>query len=91
MLVAVGTRRSTLSWSVLWQTLVPVALGLALAVTFGVGLGVILLRMVDEPVRVYWGVVAGSTGIAAAVVLLVTALSLPALWKLIRPDAIRTE
>jgi hypothetical protein len=29
--------------------------------------------------------------VAALVVLLVTALSLPALWRLVRPEALRTE
>ena len=32
VLVAFGTRRSTLSWSLLWQSAVPVALGLVIAV-----------------------------------------------------------
>ena len=31
VLVAFGTRRSTLSWSLLWQSAVPVALGLVVA------------------------------------------------------------
>jgi hypothetical protein len=31
------------------------------------------------------------SGIAAAVVLLVTAFSLPALWRLLRPSGLRTE
>ncbi|MFG3698003.1 FtsX-like permease family protein [Micromonospora sp. NPDC047620] len=91
MLVAVGTRRGTLSWSVLWQTTVPVAIGLVLAVVFGLALGAVLLRMVRAPVTVAWPVVGISTGLGAAVVLLVTGLSLPALWRLTRPDGIRTE
>ncbi|MEW2378773.1 ABC transporter permease [Micromonospora sp. NPDC047812] len=91
MLVAVGTRRSTLSWSVLWQSAVPVAIGLALAVVFGLGLGAVLLRMVQTPVAVAWPALGISTGLGAAVVLLVTGLSLPVLWRLTRPDGIRTE
>ncbi|MEH0970531.1 ABC transporter permease [Micromonospora sp. CPCC 205546] len=91
MLVAVGTRRSTLSWSVLWQNAVPVAIGLALAVVFGLGLGAVLLRMVQTPVTVAWPALGISTGLGAAVVLLVTGVSLPALWRLTRPDGIRTE
>ncbi|MEU5948858.1 ABC transporter permease [Micromonospora sp. NPDC047465] len=91
MLVAVGTRRGTLSWSVLWQTAVPVVIGLVLAVVFGLGLGAVLLRMVREPVTVAWPALGISTGLGAAVVLLVTGLSLPALWRLTRPDGIRTE
>lgn len=91
MLVAVGTRRSTLSWSVLWQSAVPVVIGLALSVVFGLGLGAVLLRMVQMPVTVAWPALGISTGLGAAVVLLVTGLSLPALWRLTRPDGMRTE
>ncbi|MGW3243816.1 ABC transporter permease [Streptomyces sp. NPDC001070] len=89
-LVAFGTRRSTLSLSVLWQTAVPVGLGLALASAVGLALGAVLLRMVDTTVTVDWPGVAAMTGISAAVVLLVTALSLPALMRM-RPDGLRTE
>jgi predicted lysophospholipase L1 biosynthesis ABC-type transport system permease subunit len=91
VLVAFGTRRSTLSWSVLWQTAVPVLLGLVLAVVAGTGLGALLLTLVGEPVRLDWSSVGASCGVAALVVLLVTALSLPALWRLVRPEALRTE
>ncbi|GII53096.1 membrane protein [Planotetraspora thailandica] len=91
MLVAVGTRRSALSWSVLWQTFIPVMIGIVLAVVFGLGLGVALLRMVSVPVSIDWAAVAISAGIGAAVVLLVTASSLPTLWRLTRPEGLRME
>ncbi|WP_406507024.1 FtsX-like permease family protein [Streptomyces sp. NBC_00212] len=90
-LVAFGTRRSTLSWSVLWQTAVPMALGLALAAAVGLGLGSVLLRMVGRSVTVDWVPAVSMVGIGAGVVLLVTALSLPPLWRLMRPDGLRTE
>ncbi|MFD9796310.1 ABC transporter permease [Streptomyces sp. NPDC059070] len=90
-LVAFGTRRATLSWSILWQTAVPVALGLVLATGVGLGLGAVLLRMVGRGVHVDWPSVAGMVGIGGGVVLLVTALSLPPLWRLMRPDGLRTE
>ncbi|MFB9236927.1 ABC transporter permease [Plantactinospora siamensis] len=91
MLVAVGTRRSTLGWSVLWQAAVPVGLGLVLAVGFGLALGAILLRLVTVPFAVSWPVVGAAAGLAAGTVLLVTAGSLPALWRLTRPGGLRTE
>ncbi|WP_346533643.1 ABC transporter permease [Micromonospora sp. DPT] len=91
MLVAVGTRRTTLGWSVLWQTAVPVLVGLALAVVFGLGLGAVLLRMVQAPVTVAWPVVGLSVALGALTVLLVTGLSLPMLLRLTRPDGLRTE
>jgi hypothetical protein len=91
VLVAFGTRRATLSCSVLWQTAVPVLLGLGLAVVTGGGLGAVLLAMVGEPLRFDWLSMAGIAGAGAAVVLLVTALSLPVLWRLMRPEGLRTE
>ncbi|MEJ3746775.1 ABC transporter permease [Actinomycetes bacterium KLBMP 9797] len=91
ILVAVGTRRGTLLWSVVWQTVVPVVLGLALAVGFGLALGAILLRLVTVPIAVSWPAVGLSVALAAAVMSLVTALSLPPLWRLTRPDGLRTE
>ncbi|WP_455352714.1 FtsX-like permease family protein [Streptomyces sp. SYSU K217416] len=90
-LVAFGTRRTTLSWSILWQTAVPVALGLALSCAVGLGLGSVLLKMAGTSFGVDWMSVATMAGIGAGVVLLVTALSLPPLWRLMRPDGLRTE
>ncbi|MFE2545613.1 ABC transporter permease [Actinacidiphila glaucinigra] len=90
-LVAFGTRRSTLSLSVLWQTALPVGLGLGLACVVGLTLGAVLLRMVGATVTVDWADVAAMTGVSAAVVLLVTALSLPALVRMMRPEGLRTE
>lgn len=90
-LVAFGTRRRTLSLSVLWQTAVPIALGLLLAAGVGLGLGVVLLKMVDTAVAVDWPSVLAMTGIGAGVVLAVTLLSLPPLLRMMRPEGLRTE
>ncbi|WP_314411147.1 ABC transporter permease [Streptomyces sp. DSM 40484] len=90
-LVAFGTRRRTLSLSVLWQTAVPVALGLGLALVVGLTLGAVLLKMTSTAVTVDWLSVLAMTGIGAAVVLAVTALSIPPLLRLMRPDGLRTE
>ncbi|MGV9691293.1 FtsX-like permease family protein [Streptomyces sp. NPDC003444] len=89
-LVAFGTRRSTLSWSVLWQTAVPIALGLALAVAGGLALGLVLLRMGGQQVQDWW-VFLPVVGIGAALIALVTLLSMPVLWRLMRADGLRTE
>ncbi|MFI0900327.1 ABC transporter permease [Streptomyces sp. NPDC020983] len=91
VLVAFGTKRSALAWSVLWQTAVPVVLGLCLAVAGGIGLGAVLLAMVARPIRMDWAGVASMSAIGAAVVLGVTLLSLPLLWRLMRPDGLRVE
>ncbi|WP_405618601.1 ABC transporter permease [Streptomyces sp. NBC_00076] len=90
-LIAFGTRRRTLSLSVLWQTAIPVAIGLLLASTVGLTLGAVLMRMTDTTVRVDWPSVLSMTGVGAAVVLVVTLLSLPPLLRLMRPDGLRTE
>lgn len=91
VLAAVGTRRSTLGWSVLWQTAVPVTLGVVLAVPAGIGLGAVLLAMVDAPIHPDWPAITGLAAAAAAVVLLVTAASLPVLWRVMHADGLRTE
>lgn len=90
-LVAFGTRRRTLSLSVLWQTAIPIGLGLVLASAVGTTLGAVLLRMASTSVRVDWSGVLTMAGIGAAVVLAVTLLSLPPLLRLMRPEGLRTE
>ncbi|MET7482656.1 FtsX-like permease family protein [Streptomyces sp. NPDC005538] len=90
-LVAFGTRRRTLSLSVLWQTAIPIGLGLALATAVGMTLGSVLLKMTATPVRIDWASVLAMTGIGAGVVLAVTLLSLPPLLRMMRPDGLRTE
>jgi hypothetical protein len=91
VLAAFGTRRATLGWSVLWQATVPVALGLVLAIAAGTGLGAMLLAVVNRPAAIDWAAVAALVGVGAGVVLAVTALSLPPLWRVMRPDGLRTE
>ncbi|MFI9807203.1 ABC transporter permease [Streptomyces sp. NPDC052301] len=90
-LVAFGTRRRTLGVSVLWQTAIPVALGLLLASAVGLTLGAVLLKMVGTTVSVDWSGVLAMTGAGAGVVLAVTLLSLPPLMRLVRPEGLRTE
>ncbi|MFF3841917.1 FtsX-like permease family protein [Streptomyces sp. NPDC001930] len=89
-LVAFGTRRSTLSWSVLWQTAVPIVLGLVLAVAGGTGLGVVLLKMGGQRVQDWW-VFLPVVGIGLGLIAAVTLLSMPVLWRLMRADGLRTE
>jgi hypothetical protein len=91
VLAAFGTRRATLGWSVLWQAAVPVAVGLVLAVAAGTGLGALLLAIVNRPAAIDWAAVAALAGVSAGVVLAVTALTLPPLWRVMRPDGLRTE
>ncbi|MFH9088939.1 ABC transporter permease [Streptomyces sp. NPDC017673] len=90
-LLAFGTRRRTLGLSVLWQTAVPITLGLLLASAVGLTLGTVLLKMTATPVSVDWASVLSLTGAGAAVVLAVTLLSLPPLVRMMRPEGLRTE
>ncbi|MFF5854863.1 ABC transporter permease [Streptomyces sp. NPDC012751] len=90
-LLAFGTRRRTLGLSVLWQTAVPIALGLLLASVVGLALGTVLLKMTATPVTVDWRSVLALTGAGAAVVLTVALVSLPPLLRMMRPEGLRTE
>lgn len=91
VLAAFGTRRWTLGASVLWQTAVPVVLGLALATLAGTAIGALLLVIVDRRPAVDWANVLAVSSVGAGMVLLTTALSLPALWRLMRAEGLRTE
>ncbi|WP_329455883.1 ABC transporter permease [Streptomyces sp. NBC_01497] len=90
VLVAFGTRRATLAWSVLWQTAVPVLVGTVLAVAGGVALGKVTLDLLVAPVKDWW-VFWPYAGAGVAVVLLVTLASMAPLWRLMRADGLRTE
>ncbi|WP_022930069.1 ABC transporter permease [Patulibacter americanus] len=90
-LVAFGTPPRTLGRSLLLQTAVPVALGLVLAIGVGLGLGALLLRIVGSPVRFDVVPILGIAAVGAAVVPVVTALTVPALRRIVRPDGLRTE
>ncbi|KOU44936.1 FtsX-like permease family protein [Streptomyces sp. WM6378] len=89
-LVAFGTRRATMAGSVLWQTAVPVVLGIGLAVAGGLALGALMLRIIGKTITDWW-LFLPLAGAGVVVILAVTLLSLPALWRLMRPDGLRTE
>ncbi|MFC8130608.1 FtsX-like permease family protein [Streptomyces sp. NPDC057302] len=89
-LTAFGTRRSSMGWSILWQTAIPVVLGLGLAVAGGLSLGLVMVRMIDKSVEDWW-IFLPLAGAGAVLVAVVTLLSLPPLWRMMRPDGLRTE
>ncbi|MFY1696758.1 FtsX-like permease family protein [Solwaraspora sp. WMMA2101] len=91
MLAAFGTPRRVLGWAVLWQQLVPVLIGTALAVVAGLGLGAVLLGMVGRSLAFSWWSVAGASALGAGAAIGVTVASLPVLWRLMRADGLRTE
>lgn len=90
VLVAFGTRRRTLAWSVLWQTAVPVVLGTGLAIVGGLVLGDFMLGIIGKSIGDWW-VFVPYAAVGAAVIMLVTVASMPPLWRMMRPDGLRTE
>ncbi|MEU4800256.1 FtsX-like permease family protein [Streptomyces sp. NPDC023327] len=90
VLSAFGTRRGSMAWSVLWQTAIPVVVGLALAVVGGLSLGHVMVRMIRKSVTDWWLFVP-LTAAGAVLVALVTLLSLPPLWRMMRPEGLRSE
>ncbi|MFG2594202.1 ABC transporter permease [Streptomyces sp. NPDC048438] len=90
VLVAFGTRRVTLGWSVLWQIALPVVVGLLVATAGGLGLGVLLTWMLAKSVTQWW-LFLPMAGAGGTLIVAVTVLSLPLLWRLMRPDGLRTE
>lgn len=91
VLVAFGTRRATLTGSVLYQMAIPVLLGLTLAVLTGSGLATVLQALADAPISFDWYGIGATAAAAALVVILTTTASLPLLWRLTRPGGLRSE
>ncbi len=91
VMAAFGTRGSTLAYSVLWQTALPIVLGLALAIVLGAALGAVLMAIAGLPIGFDWGSVALLAGAGLAVVVGVTGLTLPILQRQISPEALRAE
>ena len=76
----------------LWQTAIPVVLGLALALAGGLGARRGPAEDDGHAGHVDWaGVLADDRHRRGAWSSLVTLLSLPPLWRMMRPDGLRTE
>ncbi|WP_371501461.1 ABC transporter permease [Kitasatospora sp. NBC_00374] len=90
-LLALGTPRRTLGLSLLWQSALPMGLGLVLAVGIGTGVGRLLLQLAGLPQQVAWEGGLAMAGAAAAGILGVTALTLPVLWRTTGTGALRHE
>jgi ABC-type antimicrobial peptide transport system permease subunit len=91
VLAAAGVPRSALARSLLWQTAVPVVLAVLVAVGTGIGLAALVMRMTSLTLRMDWSTIGIFTGSALVLVLLVTALTLPALRSAMRLSALRSE
>ncbi|MBP2475951.1 hypothetical protein JOF53_004823 [Crossiella equi] len=97
VLAASGVPRRTLAWAALWQNAVPTAVGLVLALPTGLGLAQLVLQVLGgtggllSGIVVNWGDVGMTLGAGAALTVLVTLLTLPALRSAVRPSGLRFE
>ena len=91
VLAVLGLPRGVLARSVLAESAVPVVLGAAVAAVTGAALGSALLAIVGRPAFPDPGVVLATAAVALVVPVLVTAASLPATVRLLRPEHLRTE
>ena len=91
VLAAFGTRRRTLSGSVLFQIAIPASIGLLLAVLIGSSLSAILLAATGAPVELDWPVIAAMTATVAAMTGAVTAAGLPSLLRFMYVEELRSE
>lgn len=92
VLAAVGARRRTLALSALLQNAIPMAAAMVVATVTGLGLGALVVGVADlerltfDPI----GLV-GLLVIAVGAVLVVTALTVPALRRAMHPDGLHSE
>lgn len=91
VLAAFGTKRATVAWSMFWQAAVPVAGGLLLAVGLGIALGAMLSAVVNLSPQFDWGAIGLMLAAGVGVIAAVTALTLPTVTRMMRPDALRVE
>lgn len=86
-----GVGFGTLARSLLWQNAIPFCVGAVLAVGGGIVLAYLVLKIPRVAMTTDWGAIGALTGIAAALVLLVTLLSLPMLRAAVSVKNLRTE
>ena len=65
--------------------------GLLLAAALGIGLGAMLSAVVRLSPRFDWGAIGLILGAGAGVIVAVTALTLPSVSRMMRPEALRVE
>ena len=90
-LSASGVPFAVLARSMLWQNVVPVLLGIGVAVVTGLGLAASMFSMIGDPFQVDWLTVGLLSGAAALVVVFVTGLTMPSLCNATRLESLRTE
>jgi predicted lysophospholipase L1 biosynthesis ABC-type transport system permease subunit len=91
MLAATGVPLRVLARSVVWQNAIPLLLGIVTAVAAGIGVAALGARLAHGEVTVDWPAVGVLSAAAAALVLLVTVVTLPSLRGAARLASMRTE
>jgi ABC-type antimicrobial peptide transport system permease subunit len=91
ILAASGVPQGVLARSLLWQVALPIALGVLVAVLTGVGLAGLIVRLTGDPLTIDWLGVGLLSASAAALSVLVTAMTLPFLRSATRLTSLRTE
>lgn len=90
-LAASGVPVSLLARSNLWQSAIPVVVGVVLAVAAGLGLAVPILHVAGVPMQVDAGLITGLAGIAVLAALASAAATWPLLRSVTRLDSLRAE
>lgn len=90
-LTAAGVRFRTLALSVLWQSAIPLLVGIVLAVVGGLALAALALRMQIGVFAVDWPEIGALCAAAVLAVPAVTALALPTLRAAVSVQHLRTE
>ncbi|RCW46146.1 FtsX-like permease family protein [Halopolyspora algeriensis] len=92
VLAAVGTRRRTLGWAAFLQNAVPMLVAVVLACLVGLGLGMLVVGVASLDTLTFdLPGMLGLVAIAALSVLVVTALTLPALRRAMHTDGLHSE
>ncbi|MFE0028252.1 FtsX-like permease family protein [Amycolatopsis sp. NPDC059021] len=91
MLAAAGVPVRVLARSVVWQNAIPLVLGIVTAVVTGIGLSALGTRLTHASFTIDWLAVGVLSAAAAALVLLVTVVTLPSLRGASRLAAMRME
>ncbi len=91
MLAATGVPVRVLARSVVWQNAIPLLLGIVTAVVTGIALAALGARLTGADFSVDWLAVVVLSASAAALVLLVTLVTLPSLRGAARLASVRTE
>ncbi len=90
-LSAAGVPIGVLARGSLWQTAIPVVVGVVLAVAAGLGLTAPILRLADRSMIIDVPALLALAGATVAAVLLVTGLTMPLLRQVTRLDTLRSE